>query len=105
MFLDPSNYVILDGKLMRIGREDKRTVLHDVNFSAKGGMIRIPAANEAAYERWCQICRRLASECFGSHAVRAVDLERGIFHSVDTGRAGLAAEILTRASTSLIGST
>lgn len=53
MFLDPSRYVILDNKLLKIWTSATRTLFHDIKKGAKETAICISPHNEACYNRWC----------------------------------------------------
>ena len=99
MFLDPARYVTLDKKLMRLRDEHRQTIFHKVPLSRGLTSIRITETMEAFYEEWCSLCREIATSGLPEYDIRAVDVERGIFHLVDNEQAGLAAEILAMAST------
>jgi hypothetical protein len=98
MFLDPQNYVVLDQKLLTLRAVAPRTVLSTLAFDdRRETSIRITEANESSYEDWCMLCRRIAATCFVGTGLRAVDVERGIFHLVEGGETAAAAEILAGA--------
>ncbi|GAG44048.1 unnamed protein product, partial [marine sediment metagenome] len=97
MFLDPSNYVTLDLKLMKLREEDQQTIFHDVTLRSNATTIPVTRTKEEFYERWCDLCRRITRENFDGTDVRAVDIERAIFYLVDTNQSELATEILTGA--------
>jgi len=93
MFLDPSRYVTLDLSLMRL--RDARVVTIFREIKQYKTQIPITGHNELCYERWCELCRKLVHDSFRDGKVLAVDIERGIFHLVKTGRIDLAADILS----------
>lgn len=97
MFLDPSNYVALDLKLMRLLEEIQQMIFHDVALRPNATTIRVTRTAEEFYEHWCDLCQRIARENFAGTDVRAVDVERAIFYLIGTDQAELATEILTGA--------
>jgi len=94
MFLDPSRYVILDNKLLKIRTSATSTLFHDIKKGAKERTIRITQHNEACYDRWCAFCRRIAGDNFASEDYRAVEVERGVWQLVSDEHIDSAAEIL-----------
>ena len=97
MFLDPSRYVTLDKKLMRLRDQDRPTIIHKVPMSHRLTSIPITRAMETFYEEWSGLCRKIAASDLSEHSIRAVDVERGVFFLVGNDQAGPAAEILTMA--------
>jgi hypothetical protein len=93
MFLDPTNYVVLDTKLLKLHEQARSTVFHRINWNA-GTSIYVSEQNEAIYDEWCALCRRAAKNELGVTDVRAADVERGIFHLIQLGETELAAEIV-----------
>jgi len=96
MFLDPTNYVVLDIQLLKLRDQERPNIFHEVTHKEKTS-IRITQKNQAVYEQWCSICRRIAAKEFGEIGIRAVDVERGVFHLTQTGRMLLAAQIVADA--------
>lgn len=92
MFLDPWHFVVLDRKLLSLRTGATPTVFHQINMGPSEVMIRISRHNEQVYAAWSQQCLRLAEKYL--ECTRAVDVERAIFHLIDTGRPKLAAELL-----------
>ena len=74
-FLDPERYCVLDRKLLKIPELQNR-------FEQQPTYIPANTSNEEAYEWWVDICRRIAD--WLGPPQRAVDVERGFFHLVDT---------------------
>ena len=97
MFLDPANYVVLDRQLLQLRKHKHTNIFHEVAIGSREKRIRINEVNEAVYERWSSSCRQVAAQYFSDRDVRAVDVERGIFYLVQTGRAHYAVEILANA--------
>jgi len=97
MFLDPCNYVVLDQKLVNLREQPVHTIFCDLTFPRRATGIPISKANEEVYERWCQLCRRIASDYLQMSGSRAVDVERGIFQMVASKNALCAAEIIATA--------
>jgi len=96
MFLDPSAYVALDRKLLKVRGCSSWTLFH--NLKLWGGSEHIPVTtdNQRVYQSWCETCRRIGGQYFGE-AMRAVDIERGILHLVNNKRGKDAAQILETA--------
>ncbi len=95
MFLDPNNYVVLDLKLCALGRQQQKNLFH--RLTSRKTYIPISERNEGVYEEWCKLCRAIADMHYQGTGIRAVDVERGIFHLVDSGRQSIAAEIICSA--------
>lgn len=49
------------------------------------------------YSLWCNLCREIAAEYFGTEKIKAVDIERGIFTLVRNNQTELAARLLNQA--------
>ena len=98
MFLDPLNYVVLDMKLAEnLSGGASPHLFDDLSLRpGKDTTIRITAHNERVYERWSRLCRRIAAAYFPADALRAADIERGLFHLVNT-HPRLGAQILANA--------
>jgi hypothetical protein len=97
MFLDPTKYVVLDRQLLKLREQERRNIFHDVAIAAKETRIRVSETNAKVYERWSNLCRRIAAEYFGDAGIRAVEIERGIFYLVQTKQTRVASEILLAA--------
>jgi hypothetical protein len=95
MFLDPTKYVVLDRQLLKLREQDLRTIFSEVVMGPKETSIRVSNTNTRVYERWSKQCRMVATEHFNGEGMRAVEVERGIFHLVQTQQAHIAAEILS----------
>lgn len=97
MFLDPSRYVVLDWQLLKLREQQRPNIFHEVKIGSSENMIRVTRYNEGIYDKWSSLCRRIAAQSFTDADIRAVDIERGVFHLVQTKRANHAAEILENA--------
>ena len=97
MFLDPWEYVAMDRKLLKLRECSNRTLFH--NLKLWGSLEYIPATmdNQSVYQNWCEFCLRKAKRDFRDKDVRAVEVERGILHVVDSHRLDTAAQILATA--------
>ena len=87
MFLDPENYPVLDKNIAKFGKRSGFTILKDLRI---GTRIDITNKSESIYKNWAAWCRGTAclvnSEPSSSHQnLRAVDVERGIFHLAGVG--------------------
>jgi hypothetical protein len=90
MFLDPLNSATLDNQIMKIHAARPTTVLAGVR--QRGGTIPVNRTNSEAYEAWCDRLGYIKSTYLPS--VRVVDIERGIFHLVQSGHIACAAELI-----------
>ncbi len=95
MFLDPANSATLDRQIMKIREADCGTILSQ--FDLQPNQIPITARNAKAYEDWCQEMREISRRYFDNR-FRAVDIERGLFQLVQSGRVAVAAQILKHPS-------
>jgi hypothetical protein len=73
-----------------------QTVFHQIRADSKPTTIRVTQHNECTYAKWSSFCEQIAANRFVSY--RAADIERGIFHLVQSGRVDDAAGILHDAS-------
>ncbi len=91
MFLDPTNWVVLDRSLMKLAGS-KVEPFHRI----KEYQTYIPCTleNEQRYGDWCIICRRAAFAYYSSQGYLAVDVERGVFQLVQNRELQLAAAIV-----------
>jgi hypothetical protein len=92
MFLDPANYVVLDRKLMKIARTQILTVFHQIKEHPT--YLPVTEANQRHYQEWCNICVAASQAYFSDDNFIAVDVERGSFQLVDSGRIDLAATLV-----------
>ena len=96
MFLDPTNYVILDRQILKMSRTPYRTLLNNIAFGNEETQIRISKNNASVYPNWCKKCLDI-SILYYEGRYRAVDVERGFFTLIQKGRVEFAAEILAKA--------
>ena len=95
MFLDPMDYVVLDLKLMNLAKVDQANLFSAIQRYPT--YVPVTAKNEAAYGRWCEVCRGLAARYCGGKKAFAVDVERGVFQLVQEGKLVLAGRIVSAA--------
>ena len=93
MFLDPSGSATLDNQIMKIHVARPTTVLAAVR--SRTTTIPVTAGNSAAYEAWCARLEYIKRTYFLD--TRVVDIERGLFHLVQTGQVEYAATLLVDA--------
>lgn len=88
-FLDPVNYCVLDKQLLKLAMCPGQRALHRVSA---GTQIRMTARNQEAYDAWRAECASISARYF--HGLyRAVDVERGFFQLVQSGRVTFAQEV------------
>ena len=92
-FLDPINYCVLDQQLARISTGNGNRALNQLK---QGQQIRVSANNQVAYDLWRKECAAISTTYFGG-AYRAIDVERGFFHLVQTSQLPLAQTIYANA--------
>lgn len=91
MFLNPTNYVVLDLQLMKLANEEPHNLFAEITrFSTS---IPITQENQRRYQAWCDLCKRAAGTYFVDGFI-AVDVERGIFQLIQKGQANIAAQIV-----------
>ncbi|MCS6500730.1 hypothetical protein NYD60_11960 [Burkholderia thailandensis] len=93
MFLDPDMSATLDRQIMQIHGVRSTTVLAAVRQSPT--TIPVTEGNSAAYEAWCTRLACIRDTYLPSR--RVVDVERGFFQLIQSGRVQLAAHILADA--------
>ena len=97
MFLNPSEYVVLDRRLLKVRNCSRRTLFDNLKLWGGSEYIPVTTDNQGVYQHWCELCRIIANKFFWGEDVRAVDIERGILHFVDDGQLDNATEILETA--------
>jgi hypothetical protein len=93
MFLDPSHYCVLDLQLAKLGEVPGTKALHRMAFSSQ---IRVTRHNQAVYDTWRGECLDI-SRTYLADRYRAVDVERGFFHLIQTGQLDVARQIYAAA--------
>lgn len=92
-FIDPERYCVLDKQLLKLGTTSGHRALDTVSA---GTQIRITVDNEKAYDGWRAECAAISARYFsGQH--RVVEIERGFFQLVQTGRVTAAREMYAAA--------
>lgn len=94
MFLDPSNSATLDFQIMKMQLNCPNSVLSEIQL--RQTQIPITAHNSEKYEKWCETLKDIARRYLGEQS-RAVDVERGLFHLIQSGKVQMASEILRNA--------
>jgi hypothetical protein len=85
MFLDPEHFCVLDRKIASLSPLA-------VQLKRQKTSIPVNAHNELVYKWWIDRCSSLASRL--PHGTRPVDVERGLFQLIDSGRLAHAEELL-----------
>jgi hypothetical protein len=89
-FLDPHTFCVIDLKLCKINsvrdQFERRT--------RKTRYLPVNRVNVRSYEWWVDLCRRVAQALSNAENLRAVDVERGFFQLVDTGRVDVADRLI-----------
>ncbi|MBS1828207.1 MAG: hypothetical protein JST93_23075 [Acidobacteria bacterium] len=91
MFLDPERSAVLDKQILKMNKVAVGTVLS--GLSGNGTSISITQKHAQAYEQWCQKLLDISIRYFEAKP-RAVDVERGFFHLIQTERVEIAATLL-----------
>ena len=86
MFSDPERFVVLDSKIASLREVDSNSLFAKLVVSTT---IRPTKYNDRIYDRWCRSCMRVGEQL----GVRGVDVERSIFHMVESGRRVQASNI------------
>ncbi len=89
MFLNPAQYCVLDLQLTALSTPGGHGALNHITFTTQ---IPITARNMAAYDSWRVECIRISNTYYGGR-YRAVDIERGFFHLIQSGRLLIAQQI------------
>jgi len=84
MFLNPAEYCVLDRQVAGLRTHDSLKALNGLIFGPRDTQIRVSSHNEQVYNRWRKECLDISREYF-SGQYRVVDVERGLFHLVQTG--------------------
>jgi len=93
MFLDPSNYVTLDKKIMQLKDENNfNNPITNIAFRVNDTSIRINDNSQFWYLKWCGLCKKIANEFFEDKI--AADIERGFFRLVEKGQIEIAKNII-----------
>ncbi len=78
MFLNPSDYCVLDQQLAKLRTPGSPKVLNDLSFGQNENQIRITNHNEAVYNGWRHECSGI-SQMYFQGRYRVADVERGFF--------------------------
>jgi hypothetical protein len=96
MFLDPKNFAILDKQILKMNETPFHTLLKEIAIGKNETQIRISKRNVRVYTNWCKKCSEISTVYFKGK-YRVVDLERGFFTLIQSGKVDFAAEILSKA--------
>jgi len=92
-FLNPIQFCVLDKQLAKLAPGPGNRALHRLSM---GTQIQITSNNEGVYNAWRAECAEIATRYFdGRH--RVVDIERGFFQFVQSGKLELAQQIYVAA--------
>ena len=81
MFLNPSDYCVLDQQLAKLRTPGSPKILNDLIFRGNETQIRITNHNEAVYNGWRNECAAI-SQMYFQGIYRVVDIERGFFNLI-----------------------
>ena len=81
MFLNPSDYCVLDQQLAKLRTPGSPKILNDLIFRPNETQIRITNHNEAVYNGWRNECAAI-SQMYFQGIYRVVDIERGFFNLI-----------------------
>lgn len=93
MYLDPVESATLDRQIMQMHQVHSDTVL--AAFKEDATSIPTSLVNSHAYEGWCERLAYIAQTYLPS--ARVVDIERGLFQMIQSGKVNEAAAILRSA--------
>ena len=97
MFIDPTNYVVLDKKIMELRDPDNPdNPLSRIPYTKRDSGIRISQKSNKCYLEWCELCYFIADKLSDNKI--AVDIERNFFklveeNKIDYGRCIITSEI------------
>jgi len=94
MFLNPSKYVVLDKKIMKL-RDEKNldNPLSNIPYKPSDSGIRVSPVSQKYYHAWCELCNFISSQM--SETIITVDIERGFFKLVEDDRIEYALQIIS----------
>ena len=92
MFLDPQHHCVLDQKIVQLVTPQGGKALYQLKCSYSMG---VTTQNQKAYDGWRAECSALGAGYF-KPALRAADIERGLFHLIDRRRQAEASQIYHR---------
>ncbi|MBB5192290.1 hypothetical protein HNQ50_003031 [Silvimonas terrae] len=88
-FLDPAQYCVLDLQLAKLPNGFGARALHELVSSTT---IPVTQTNQVVYNLWRAECVDISNTYFNGR-YRAVDVERGFFHLIQTGNLAVAQQI------------
>jgi hypothetical protein len=96
MFLNPTEYCILDRQITRLRTGNAPKALNQLSFGPNETQIKVFPHNEAVYDCWRGECLEI-SETYFENEHRVVDIERGFFHLIQQGHLPAAHAIYNNA--------
>lgn len=93
MFIDPTNYCVLDLTLARLGLGPGAKAIHRLVYTTT---IATSKHNQGVYDDWRRECADISNAYFDG-AYRVVDVERGFFHLIGTKKLPLGQQIYAAA--------
>lgn len=96
MFLNPTEYCVLDRQITRLRTMNSPKALSELSFGPKEMQIRVSRHNEAVYDCWRGECLEISATYFVNR-YRVVDIERGFFHLIQRGQLSDAQAIYSSA--------
>lgn len=96
MFIDPINFCVLDKQIAKLRNEQNygtENCLDELVYKKDDTQIRITVKNTNAYNKWRNTCLTISKSYYNSK-YRCVDIERGFFALIQSGKQNIAQKIL-----------
>lgn len=93
MFLNPTEYCVLDLQLAKLSLASGSRALHNLKFTTTIGVTQ---HNQRIYNQWREECLAISKTYFNGR-YRVVDIERGFFYLIQSNKVLEAQEIYTSA--------
>lgn len=92
MFLDPTNYCVLDKQVSKLRNAECIKALAHLVFGPNETQIRISHNNQNVYNNWREECRAISAQYY-QNTYRVADVERGFFTLIQTDNLAAAQKI------------
>jgi len=92
MFLDPTNYCVLDKQIAKLRNPECIKSLSHLLFGSNETQIRISHNNQNVYNNYRKECRAISARYY-QNVYRVADVERGSFTLIQTDNLTAAQEI------------
>ena len=92
MFLDPTNYCVLDKQVSKLRNPECMKALSHLAFGSNETTIRISHNNQNVYDNWREECRAISAQYY-QNTYRVADVERGFFTLIQADNLAAAQEI------------